>query len=393
MTLDSFAEDQPAAKRILKKDRLGKIADLLENSGIDLEDIGRVEKVRLNEWQGFSKDDDGNPVVTDLSGISVILSPAFESGPKWPVVAPAKPVTIRATKRPAPKRDHHVAVIFPDQQFGYRMLADGSLDPFHDDHALDVAEQISAYLRPEKQINLGDLNDFASFGRFLQEPGFQATTQAGLDRAHIHLAQQRAASPDGEIIVLEGNHDARISKAIITNALAAYGLRTANAPASWPVLSVPNLLRFDELGIEYASGYPAAEVWINDRIRAIHGYRVKSAGSTASLVVDDERVSTLFGHVHRIELQHTTRHTKDGPRQNLAATPGCLCRIDGAVPSMKGAVDVLGRPIRSYENWQQGIAVVSYQPGDSDFALELVPIISGVAYFRGMRFESTVESC
>ena len=37
-------------KEQLAKSRLGKIAELLDRSGIDPEEIGSVEKVRISEW-------------------------------------------------------------------------------------------------------------------------------------------------------------------------------------------------------------------------------------------------------------------------------------------------------------------------------------------------------
>jgi len=99
-------------------------------------------------------------------------------------------------------------------------------------------------------------------------------------------------------------------------------------------------------------------------------------------------VSTIFGHVHRIEMQHKTRRTKDGPRHSFAATPGCLCRLDGAVPSTKSSTDSKGRPVGSVENWQQGVGVVTFEPGDGRFALELVAIYDGELTFRGVPFKA-----
>jgi hypothetical protein len=183
--------------------------------------------------------------------------------------------------------------------------------------------------------------------------------------------------------LLEGNHDRRLQKAIVRNALAAFGIRRADKPDEWPVLSVPYLLRTEDLGVEYVGGYPAGIYWLNDRLACIHGHKVRSAGNTAAAVVDDERISTLFGHVHRIELQHRTRRVRDGHRTSLAASPGCLCRIDGTVPGVKGSTDPMGRAIATAENWQHGCAVLTYQEDDGPFSLELVPIFDGVVIFRG----------
>ena len=46
---------------------LGKLAELLERSGVDLDTVGRVKTVKA--WQGFMKGDDGQPQVVDLPGI------------------------------------------------------------------------------------------------------------------------------------------------------------------------------------------------------------------------------------------------------------------------------------------------------------------------------------
>lgn len=371
------------------EDRLGRIADLLERSGIPLEEVGSIKQVRLNEWDGFSKDNEGNPQITPLTGAGIVLTPKWAEGPEWPVVQQAKPTTIRplTTKRKAPATGMRTAVILPDPQIGYRRILtnDGEiLDPFHDDTAIAVAMQIIRQVQPDVIINLGDMLDLAEFGRFEQEPGFALTTQASLDYGHEFLARQRANAPGAEIRLIEGNHDRRIQKSIINNAKAAFALRQASTtPDTWPVMSVPHLLRLDDLGVEYVQGYPAGITWLNDRLACIHGHKVRSAASTAAAVVDDERMSVIFGHVHRIELQHRTRRTRGGPKFNLAATPGCLSRIDGAVPSTKGSTDVLGRPIESYENWQQGVAVVTYTEGDGPFHLELIPIHQGHAIFRG----------
>lgn len=365
------------------KDRLGKIADLLERSGIDLDEVGRVEKINI--WQGFYKDDEGNAHTVDMAGLTAV--PTWADGPAWPVVAPAKPTVVRPPKlKPLPDDGWQRAVILPDPQIGFRRdIETGELDPFHDETAISVALQIIRRVRPHVIINLGDTMDLPEFGTFEQEPGFAFTTQATLDRTHLYLAEQKAAAgPELEAIhLLEGNHDRRLEKAIRRNAMAAFGLKRANEPDSWPVMSVPNLLRLDELGVTYHGGYPAGIVWVNDRLACIHGHKVRSSGSTAAAVIDDEAVSVIFGHVHRIELQHRTRRNRFGRKQTFAASPGALCRTDGAVPSAKSSTDPLGRPVTTHENWQQGVAVVDFQPGDGLFNLELVPIHDGWARFRG----------
>lgn len=379
--------DRGRPEEVAKKanERLGKIADLLERSGIDPADVGKVQQIKLSEWSAFHKDDEtGEAVITPMSGASIVLSPEWADGPQWPVVDRAAQAPISLPKLSKRKTKTKRAVILPDVQFGYRRDIDtAELDPFHDEKAIAAALKVVQTVDPDLVVNLGDFLDFATFGTFEQEAGFAMTVQPALDRAHRFLAEIAIAAPRAKQVLLEGNHDRRLQRAIVRNAMAAFGIRKANAPDTWPVLSVPYLLRLDELNVEYVGGYPAGIYWINDRLACIHGSKVRSSGSTAALVVDDERVSTIFGHVHRIELAYKTRRVRAGARTSLAASPGTLARIDGAVPSTKGSTDPLGRPVPAVENWQQGVGVVTYEEGDRPFALELVPIFDGEVTFRG----------
>jgi hypothetical protein len=95
------------------------------------------------------------------------------------------------------------------------------------------------------------------------------------------------------------------------------------------------------------------------------------------------KTSVIYGHIHRREWAERTRDDHDGARTILAASPGCLARIDGAVPSTRGGHDLDGRPLYRAEDWQQGLSVVEYIPGDGEFNLEMIPIRDGWARWRG----------
>lgn len=306
------------------------------------------------------------------------------------IIKPAK-VTRKA---PALMTGWKTAVILPDPQFGFRALSDGTLDPFHDPAAIDVASQVLAAAvrdsRVDVVVNLGDFLDLPAHSRYDQHQNWQATTQDAIDAGHEFLAQQRATAPDSEIVVLEGNHDKRVSDSVMRFNAASMGLRRANVPDDWPVFSTPFLLRTDDLGIQWLDGYPARRYWLNDWIKCVHGSIVRSSASTASAYARSDRTSTIFGHIHRIEVHHTTQQDRHGPVRMFAATPGCLCRVDGAVPSMKGAVDLTGRPIVSYEDWQQGVLVITYNDRDPRYSVELVHIQDGWTVFRGQELTASV---
>lgn len=321
-----------------------------------------------------------------------------DTGFAWDPVRPARKVDV-CSKKMAPRGHEPItarwktAVILPDPQIGYRRLADGTLDPFHDARALDIAMQVVMAESPDLTIWLGDYLDFAPFGRFRLEETFAQTVQPALEKAHEYMAI--TASLSGEVRLLEGNHDARLQNYITDNALSAAGLRRAKAaPGDWPVLSVPYLLRLDDLNVEYVGGYPSGATYLNDNLAAIHGTVVGPAGMTVAKVVAQEQVSVIQGHIHRIETAHMTRNGRGKPKFNMAHSPGCLCRIDGAVPSTKSAVALrTGRAVKSWENWQQGLTVVRYQDsGDQRFSLEHIPIFEGWATHRGAEFRSELAT-
>jgi len=374
-------EARPA---VSAKTQLGKLAELLERSGVDLDTVARVKTVKA--WQGFMRGDDGQPQVVDLHGIEFV--PTFADGPQWPVVTPGPTVKVPA-KRASTTRavgGWQTCVVLPDIQLGFFRTATNDLEPIHDERAISVALAIVKAERPDLIVLVGDNLDLCEFGRFRTTPAFQRTTQAAIDRATVLCAQLRAAAPDARIVWIAGNHEERLPNYLLDNAAAAFGLRKGDMPESWPVMSVPYLCRFDEHGIEYLPGYPASSFWINERLRVIHGDKVASGGSTAHKYLATDRTSVIFGHVHRREWAERTRLDHDGPKTILAASPGCLARTDGAVPSTKGGIDLDGRPVKTVEDWQQGLAVVRFEPGNGRFVYEQVAIHNGWAMHSGREY-------
>ena len=368
----------------VNKARLGKISELLERSGIDVSEVGRVEKVKISEWQGLTKNEDGTAEIHDLGGVSVVLSPSWETGPEWPVIQQGPSVKLPKTNVSAKKTsDWNEAVVLPDMQIGFFYTTSGELEPTHDPIAIDCSIALIASIKPKKIVMHGDNLDLPEMGKYRLSPAFQRTTQASIDYATTMVARLRAASPESEIVWLAGNHEERLVNYMIDNASAAFGLKKGNAPDSWPVLSVPYLCRFEEYGIDYIPGYPAGFYWINEKLKVIHGTRVKSNGSTAHSYLANEKTSVLYGHIHRREWAELTRDDYNGPKTILAASAGCLARCDGAVPSTKGGIDLHGRPMTVTENWQQGLCVVTYLDGDQEFHLEMVPIRDGKMFYRG----------
>lgn len=308
-----------------------------------------------------------------------------ETGFAWPPVIHAKPVEIKVPVRNKKKQvgKWRTAVVLPDPQIGFwRDLYDGSLTPFHDERALSIALQIVVDEEPDVVVWLGDVCDFASFGRYRQEAGFALTVQPTIDTAHAWIAMTAAVAKD--VRFLEGNHDARLHTAMVDNVQAAAGVRRAKSgPHEWPAMSLPSLLRLDELNVDYIDAYPAGASYLNDGIACVHGRFHGARAMQQNL--DREQVSIIQGHTHHKQRAARTRNLRGKPAFAFAYSPGCLARVDGAVPSRNSAVDAFGRPVKSWEDWQQGLAVVRFDDRDR-FAYEDIDILEGWAMHRGQEY-------
>jgi len=303
--------------------------------------------------------------------------------------APEYKIPILKTKTIKKTNTNKVCVVVPDAQIGYYRDKNNKLVATHDEKAIEIALAIIKDLQPNLVVCVGDNLDFPEFGKYRTTPAFQQTTQAAIDRAGLFAAQLRKSAPKAKIVWLAGNHEERLPNYILDNAFAAYGLHQSNDIKKAPVLTVPNLCNFDKYKIEYLYGYPAGEFWINDNLKVIHGTKAKTNANTAHAYLRDEQVSVLYGHIHRIETAYKTRRTAKGSTTTMAASAGCLARIDGAVPSTRGSKDADGRPISVAEDWQQGLGVVTYQTtGRHKFSYEVIAISDGWAMFRGKQYKS-----
>ena len=133
-----------------------------------------------------------------------------------------KPSKAKAKKK---KSEWKLGVLLPDAQIGFRRYEDGTLDPFHDAHAIDIAMQVLATMEAEYGvdlvINLGDTLDLPMFGKYAQENAFYNTINESLKSCHDFLAVQRALAPSSRVIYIEGNHDCRASRYMNFQAMAA----------------------------------------------------------------------------------------------------------------------------------------------------------------------------
>jgi len=371
--------------------------------------INRNHAVTLKDWEkwvrhGGGDPEDYTPSIRSIAyGVGMYsnrlgMSPKFKGNssatPKWPVITQPDPVVIPAVVGETREADgrYKVCLKAGDPQIGFRVFEDGTVEPFHDEAAMQVFVSVCRYYQPDKITILGDFLDLASQGRFAQEAAFAKTTNLALVAGYRFLAQLRAACPTAEIILIEGNHDKRMQNFIETNAVSAFGLKRPDLPEEWPVMSIPFLLRLDELDVKYVDAYPAATDWDNDLTRNIHGTRSNSNGSTMAQYMNDlPHINTWAGHTHRAEIVYKTVMGGRGEAiESYAANPGVLCRTDGAVPSVKGAINSSGQSAKIVEDWQAGLGILYYNETES--IPNVYRIRNGEALIDGRLFSASTSA-
>jgi hypothetical protein len=357
--------------------RIRSLEDLLEACSVDLK-TWRVDRWKANKWEVGVKVGSGDSA-------RVIAEPLFQVEASltrinlesvFPAVNPINLSGEGYTRKSRAYKSSGRCLIIPDAQIGFRRdVLSGALDPFHDRAALDVALQVAQAGKFDEVVYLGDLLDLNEWSdKFLREPEFYFTTQPAIIEAHWWLSQFVKALPDARHKKLEGNHENRLSRMMVTHLMAAYGLTSA-AGVKFPVLSIENLLGLDKLGIEYISGYPNNSTYIGS-VRVVHGDIAKRGSTdTVKALVADTQETVIMGHIHKIEWASRTIKERNGLRVVSAFSPGCLCRVDFVVPGH-------GRN----QQWQQGCAVVEWD-GD-DFAITPIVIQNGKAIYNGQVFRA-----
>ena len=339
----NISADRLSVERSAGREIVDGLAAHLEAQGITLDEIGRVS--RLGGYQAITKNNEtGEAEKHQLYKFE--LSPAFESGPEWQPVDRGPAVKLPTSKRkPAEVDGWRTAVVWPDTQIGYWRDLDGTLVSTHDEAAISLALDIVADLKPAKLIRVGDDLDLPELGKYRTSPAFADTTQASIDRNTVLGAEQR--------------------NAVGTNADIVY-----------PAMSVPSLCRLDEFGIDYRPGFPAADYELADDLRVVHGLYVGPGGGTAGKYLAKEKTSVIYGHIHRREYAARSSRYRGELREQIAASPGCLARLDGSVPSTRGGTDLDGRPLiaAGREDWQQGLGVVHYHEDGLRWTYENIEI-------------------
>lgn len=369
-------------------DRATEVARRAAERGLTVRSI--AVEAGGSEWDGWERT--GDEPATSATQTSarrkakVVVDLPRGGQEAAPEIRQAEPVEIKLRMPRPPRRDKagwRTAVVLPDEQY-----------PYHDAAAIDVAEQLVAYVEQAEGVDdlvwLGDNVDAPELSKHRSAPEVLGATQSGIDGYYRHMARIRAITPEASLHWLLGNHEQRLTNYLVDIGATLVGLRRADDPEDEPVLSMEFLCRTKELGVEVHGPYPEGAVWLTSSFRLIHG--TVTGPHPEDKYLAQMEASTIWGHTHRAVLAY--REVDRGPRglrSYAAGSPGCLCRLDGALPSAKSGVDSRGRAGRNHsETWQQGVMFVRYQEHELP-RVELVRIHGGVAVFEGREFRARCD--
>jgi UDP-2,3-diacylglucosamine pyrophosphatase LpxH len=224
--------------------------------------------------------------------------------------------------------------------------------PYQDVQAFRAVRSFIRDVRPERVIVMGDLLDLGIVSSFDKDPRSTAGLQEQIDEGGAVLDDLRSdAGRKAEIILIEGNHEFRMTKSLIRHAPAFMSLTRSGED----VLSVPFLLDLKRRGIRWIPSHESYD---------LHGYLVEHgdcassySGYTARRMVDKRRQSVVHGHTHRLgSYWHT------GYQSTVHGI-----ELGSLIDRNSEAASYTTRP-----NWQTGFGVGEYVP-EADF-FQITPV-------------------
>lgn len=221
--------------------------------------------------------------------------------------------------------------------------------PYHDKLAVEAALFYAEQFQPTTVVLLGDVIDFYKISRFIKKPKSH-DVDVEISATRKFLEDLRNRFPEARIIYKQGNHEERLEKYIISNAVELYSLINT---------LLHKELSFKELNIEYREAFfKLGKLWF------LHGHE-KPAGGDPEYVTNVMFKYVLdhfiVGHFHRSQEK-------------------IYRRIDGST-FWGGALGYLAGPMEyaPLNKWNQGLAAITFGRNGT-FRAELRTIQDGEIY-------------
>ena len=266
----------------------------------------------------------------------------------------------------APKtRKHDMATPATRREIGVeRAVVMGDFHvPFHDERAVSVALALVEDIQPEVIYLNGDVIDMYACSRFNKDPRRALELQDEIDQTFDILSRVRDAAPEARIVYIRGNHEARLTAFLQTQARELSGLRA---------LDIRSLLSLDSLGIEWVEGKGKEAYSLYGVIKIGHFDRVsQNAGYTAKLLIDRHACSLVQGHTHRLAAVYRTY--PDG-----TTVVGC----EGGTLALTDPEYVSG------PDWAAGLVVITKEREGSRFHVQPVAITGYRALYNDVLYEA-----
>jgi hypothetical protein len=253
-----------------------------------------------------------------------------------------------------------------------RVIVPDSHGCFVDQSAASAMLADIAMLKPSSIILLGDHLDCGGFLAEHHTWGYVAETDYTFEddcqATNQFLDALQSAAPQATIEYLEGNHERRIEKWIVTDALRSGKGSRKDVKMLNALFSTETVLSLAARKIpiykqgQWYDGCHVPGTILRDNCYFTHGQFTNKSAAAAHLAKYNSNI--WFGHTHRMDLA-TKRTVASGPIG--AWNPGCLCQL---------------QPFWMHQNltdWVNGYGIQLVQKGLGHLNLQ-IPIIDGVSY-------------
>lgn len=223
--------------------------------------------------------------------------------------------------------------------------------PYEDKASLAAVEQLMAELRFDGYLQLGDLIDFECISshnannlRAVEGRRIKYEYEAAAKILDRHQALVRANNKDAQFVILEGNHEYRMTRYIDAN------------PAVEGFMEVPSALEFGRRKIRWVPYWSEGKTFKIGKATFIHG---RYGGEHhAKKHATKFGCNIFYGHIHDVQAFSLEQLGQDSTL--VGQSLGCLC-----LPQkyMRGAPD----------KWQQAFAIFEFFP-DGFFSYQVIRI-------------------